>query len=105
MCLIITTFAAIISTIVWYAKAPDFTYKIGMLALMFWGASLMWLGDAIFCVAGGEGFFDLSVDDALLGIVIVMIGLIGWLVYLLANDPKGVLARKSVIEKASKEKA
>ena len=93
MCLIITTFAAIISTIVWYAKAPDFTYKLGTLALMFWGASLMWLGDAIFCVAEGEGFFDLSVDDALLGIVIVMIGLMGWLVVLLANDPKGVMSR------------
>ena len=93
MCLIITTFAAIISTIVWYAKAPDFTYRIGTLALMFWGASLMWLGDAIFCVAGGEGFFDLSKDDALLGMVIVMIGLIAWLVLLLANDPKGVMAK------------
>ncbi len=93
MCLILTTFAAIISTIVWYAKAPDFTYRIGTLALMYWGAALMWLGDAIFSVAGGEGFFDLSLDDTLLGIVIVMIGLIGWLVLLLANDPKGVFAK------------
>jgi hypothetical protein len=60
---------------------------------MYWGAALMWLGDAIFSVAGGEGFFDLSLDDTLLGIVIVMIGLIGWLVLLLANDPKGVFAK------------
>lgn len=100
MCLIITTFAAIISTIVWYAKAPDTTYKIGTLALMYWGASLMWLGDAIFSVAGGEGFFDLSLDDALLGIVIVMIGLIGWLIVLLSSDPKGVLAKLAAPMKA-----
>ncbi len=102
MCLILTTFAAIIATIVWYAKAPDFTYRIGTLALMYWGASLMWLGDAIFSVAGGEGFFDLSLDDTFLGIVIVMIGLMGWLVLLLANDPKGVFAKFLTSQKTSK---
>ena len=104
MCLILTTIAAIVTTIIWYAKA-DFTYKIGTLALMFWGASLMWLGDAIFSFAGGEGFFDLSLDDAMLGIVIIMIGMIGWLVILLSNDPKGLFRKMSASQKASTKKA
>ncbi|MEZ4357497.1 MAG: hypothetical protein R2876_02545 [Eubacteriales bacterium] len=92
MCLIITAFAAVITTIIWYFKAHDKELKLGVLSLMYWGASLMWLVDSIFCVIEGEPFFDLSVDDALLGVVIVLSGLIAWLLILLFNDPKKVLA-------------
>lgn len=92
MCLIITAFAAVITTIIWYFKAHDKEIKLGILALMYWGASLMWLVDSFFCIAEGEPFFDLSVDDAILGLVIVLSGLIAWVLILLCNDPKKVLA-------------
>jgi hypothetical protein len=90
MCLIITAFAAVVTTIVWYFKANDKTIKLGVLALMYWGATIMWLVDAIYCVAEGEPFFDLSADDALLGLVIVLCGLVAWVVILLCSDPKKV---------------
>ena len=42
MYLILTAAAAIVSTVVWYAKLPDTRYRIGFLSLMYWGATLMW---------------------------------------------------------------
>lgn len=72
MCLIITVFAAIITTAVWYISDNARTYNTGMLTLMYWGASLMWTVDGIFRVAEGETFFEVSTDDALLGVVIIM---------------------------------
>lgn len=90
MCLIITAFAAVITTAVWYFKAHDRKIRLGALALMYWGAALMWLVDGFFAVAGGEAFLDLSADDALLGLVIVLCGLVAWVVMLLCSDPKGV---------------
>ena len=92
MCLIITAFAAVITTIIWYFKAPERKLKLGLLSLMYWGATLMWTVDGIFCVAAGEPFFDLSANDAMLGAVIVLCGLIAWLVMLISSDPKKVFA-------------
>ena len=45
MTLLITVFAAAIATILWYNSKAD--RKLGTLALMYWGASLMWLVDAV----------------------------------------------------------
>ncbi len=90
MCLIITAFAAVAVTLVWYFKANQKELKLGVLALMYWGASLMWLVDAFYCVAEGEPFLDLSANDALLGLVIVLCGLVAWVVMLLISDPKKV---------------
>ena len=45
MTLLITVFAAVISTVVWYTRKND-DLKISMLALMYWGASIMWFIDA-----------------------------------------------------------
>jgi hypothetical protein len=92
MCLVITAFAAVITTIIWYFKAHQRELKLGLLALMYWGATLMWLVDAFYALAEGEAFLDLSVDDALLGLVIVLCGLIAWGVALLISDPKKVFA-------------
>ncbi|MGI6212800.1 MAG: hypothetical protein ACOYJJ_09495 [Anaerovoracaceae bacterium] len=100
MCLIITAAAALIATIVWHAKAPDNTCRIGTLALMYWGAALMWLIDSFFSAAGGEGFFDFSAGDALLGVVIVLIGLAAWALLLLVRDRKKVLRKLSTHEKS-----
>ena len=43
MTLVITLLAAAIATIAWYAAGPKSTMKIGALALMYWGAGLMWV--------------------------------------------------------------
>ncbi|MBQ4208642.1 MAG: hypothetical protein II621_10095, partial [Clostridia bacterium] len=47
MTLLITVFAAVIATAVWYTHARSSELKVGMLCWMFWGASLMWLVDAV----------------------------------------------------------
>lgn len=91
MFLIITASAAIIATIVWYVKAPDDKYKLGLLCFIFWGATLMWFVDHVlaFLSEGGE-FFEVTVDAALLGVNIVILGFIIWIIALLIQDPKGV---------------
>ena len=47
MTLLVTVFAAVITTAVWYKKADE-KMMLGPLCWMFWGASIMWLVDAIF---------------------------------------------------------
>ena len=96
MTLLTTVFAAIIATVIWYKGAPKSEMKVGPLCWMFWGASLMWLVDAIFEYAelGAEFFAPAPVDmlnDFYLGLSVVALGLIIWLVILLGNDPKGVV--------------
>ena len=97
MTLLITVFAAIITTILWYNRKND-DMKLGVLMFMFWGASIMWFVDAIFEYAElGAEFFTPEVADMLndsyLGLCVVALGLIIWLVYLLIKDPKGVIKK------------
>ena len=94
MCLVITAFAAVITTIVWYFKMPQSEYLLGRLALMYWGATLMWCVDGFFSVAEGESFLDLSMNDALLGVVVVLCGVVAWIVMVLFKDPKKILLKK-----------
>lgn len=96
MTLLVTVFAAIISTVVWYKRAPDNEMKVGVLCWIFWGASLMWLVDAIFEYAElkAEYFNPAPADmlnDLFLGLSAVALGLVIWLVILLIKDPKGVI--------------
>lgn len=70
--------------------------KVGILCSMYWGASLMWLIDAIFEYneAGAEFFTPAPLDmlnDAFLGVSVVAFGLIIWLAILLIKDPKGIV--------------
>ena len=101
MTLLITIFAAVISTAVWYKNAPANDMKIGVLCWMYWGASLMWLVDAIFEYAelGAEYFTPEAADmlnDSFLGLSVVALGLVIWVVVLLIKDPRGVV-RKAMI--------
>ncbi len=96
MTLLTTVFAAIICTIIWYKTAPKNDMKIGILCWMYWGASLMWLADAIFEYARiqAEYFTPAPLDmlnDLYLGLSVVAFGMIIWLVILLVKDPKGVV--------------
>ena len=102
MTLIITFIAAAIATVLWYAKAPSSDMRLGTLALMYWGATLMWCVDGIAGIIGGEGFIEIvdtaaMLDDAILGIVVVAVGLAAWAIYLVIKDPKQVL-RKSLAD-------
>ncbi len=95
MFLIVTAFAAITATLLWYVKAPNDQYKLGLLSLIFWGATLMWLVDHVmaYLTEGGE-FLEVNLDATMLGVCVVLIGLLVWQVSLLVSDPKRVLFRR-----------
>ena len=98
MTLLVTVFAAIICTVIWYKNAPQNQMKVGILCWMFWGASLMWLVDAIveFIELKEEYFTPEPADmlnDLFLGLSVVALGLIIWLVILLIKDPKGIVKK------------
>lgn len=93
MTLLITVYAAIISTVVWYKNA-DSNMRVGTLCLMYWGASLMWFVDAVveYIELGAEFFTPAAADllnDSYLGLSVVALGLLIWLVILLVKDPDG----------------
>ena len=105
MTLLITVFAAIVSTIVWYQSASREDMRLGVLCLMYWGASIMWFVDAIFEYAElHEKFFTPAladmVNDSYLGLSVVALGLVIWLVLLLIKDPNGVV-RSTLFRKAN----
>ena len=98
--LLITVFAAVISTAVWYKSAPHGEMRVGTLSLIYWGAALMWFVDAIFDYAHrGSELFNPEpgemLNDAYLGLSVVALGLVIWTVTLLVSDPRGVLRKKS----------
>ena len=96
MTLLVTVFAAIICTVLWYKKAPQDEMKLSVLCYLFWGASIMWFVDAIYEYAElGSAFFapapaDL-LNDLFLGLSVVALALIVWLIVLLIKDPRGVI--------------
>ena len=103
MTLLTTVFAAVVCTVVWYKKAPQDEMKVGVLSLMYWGASLMWMVDAIFEYAElqADYFTPAPMDmlnDFFLGLAVVALGLIAWLVILLVKDPKGIV-RGTLLQK------
>ena len=94
MTLLITVFAAVISTVIWYVT--DSNMKLGMLSLMYWGAALMWLVDAVveYIELGAEYFTPATADmlnDSYLGLSVVVLGLVIWLITVLIKDPNGKL--------------
>ncbi len=108
MTLLTTVFAAIICTIIWYCNAPKSQMKISILCFMYWGASLMWLVDAVFEYAEihNEYFTPTPMDmlnDFYLGLSVIALGLVIWLMILLAKDPKGVVKSALFKEKIPKQ--
>ena len=101
MTLLIAVFAAVITTIIWYTNDKRSQLKLGTLTLMYWGASLMWLVDAVveYIELGAEYFTPAPADmlnDTFLGLSVVAFGLIIWLVILLVKDPLKVV-RKTIM--------
>lgn len=78
MYLISTLLVAMAATIAWLRLRERPELNLGLLALMFWGASLMWLVDVAFVVAEGEAFFETTTSAMVLGVVVVVAGLAVW---------------------------
>ncbi|MCD7826833.1 MAG: hypothetical protein LUH14_12895 [Clostridiaceae bacterium] len=98
MTLLTAVIAAIISTVIWYQKDAGNQMKTGTLALVYWGASLMWFVDAVFEYAElGVAYFTPEpadmLNDFFLGISVVAFGMLIWLAMVLIRDPKGVVRR------------
>ncbi len=105
MTLLVSVFAAVICTAIWYKTAPKSEMKVGILCWLFWGASLMWFVDAIFeYVELGAAYFTPEpadmLNDLFLGLSVVALGLIIWIVVLLIKDPKGIIRGKLFRKKA-----
>ncbi len=102
MTLLTAIFAAVVCTVIWYKSESARELKVGILCWMFWGASAMWLVDAIFEYAElhAEYFAPAAEDmlnDLFLGLSVVALALVIWIVVLLVKDPKGVV--KSALSK------
>ena len=96
MTLLISVFAAVICTAIWYRSAPKGEMMVGVLCWLYWGASLMWLVDAIVeYIREGAAYFTPEpadmLNDLYLGFSAVALGLVVWVIVLLVKDPKGVL--------------
>lgn len=98
MCLLITIFAALVFSFLWYTHAKNDSLLFKVPTAIFWGASLMWLIDAVFeYIELKEEFFQQPfadlLNDGILGLCVVAIGLVAWLVVLVVKDPKKVLKK------------
>ena len=108
MTLLTAVFAAVISTAIWYKNAPKNEMMLGVLSFIYWGASLMWLIDAIveYRELGAEYFTPAPkeiLNDLFLGLSAVALGLVIWIVILLIRDPKGAL-KEALLGRSSKKK-
>ncbi len=92
MWLLISAFAAVIVTALWYSKAEDDRYMLRFLGLMLWGSTIMVFVDRAmgYLMRGGE-FLEVSVEAMILGVSMLIAALAVWEVALLLKDPKGVL--------------
>lgn len=92
----ISVFAAVIVTILWYTNENARELKVGLLCYMFWGASLMWMVDAIAeYVELKAAYFTPALEDMIndtfLGLSVVAFALVIWVAYVLMKDPKNVV--------------
>ena len=97
MTLLITVFAAIISSLVWYLNERARKLNISVLCWIFWGASLMWLVDAVVeYIKEGASYFTPSgadmLNDAFLGLTVVAVAMIIWLCVICIKDSEGVIS-------------
>lgn len=96
MTLLITVIFACAVTVIWYRSERE-DMLLHILCLIYWGASLMWLADAVFEYAElGAAYFEPSVlelvNDSFLGLSAAALGFVIWLVILLIKDPCGKIS-------------
>lgn len=98
MTLLLTFIAAIITTLIWYTNETARNLKIGILCYMYWGASLMWMCDAVaeYLELRAEYFQPYAQDmlnDAFLGVSVIVFALVIWLVVMIVKDPMGTVKK------------
>ena len=78
MCELMTIAAAIVFTAVYFAGKRNGKELPAVFTtmLVFWGAALMWSVDCVANALEGEGLFDISVEDTVLGFIILAAGLL-----------------------------
>lgn len=96
MWLITTILMAICATVIW--KFTPKHYKLDILSLMLWGASLMILVDHIVGYEGGS-FVEMETEGLinngiLLGILMVIPVFLIWILILIKQKPKQNLERR-----------
>jgi hypothetical protein len=74
MCLLMTVAAALAASLAWYCNRRKGGMALEILSLTYWSAALMWSVDGFFRLAEAEPFFELTLDDALLGLLVVASG-------------------------------
>ena len=85
---------------IWYTNQKARQLKAGMLCYMYWGASLMWMVDAIaeyieLRAAYFQPALEDMVNDAFLGVSVVALALVIWVVCVLVKDPLIVSAART----------
>ena len=100
MTLLLTCLAAVISTIVWYSSEKARSMKIVTLCYLYWGASIMWLVDAIFEYAElrAEYFtpaIEDMINDTFLGFSVIILGLVIWTATFLIKDPNRLFNKQA----------
>ena len=98
MTLLVTVFAAVFTTLLWY-RLDDKSLMLSIPLFMFWGASIMWFVDAVFeYVKLRDAYFTPApedmLNDAFLGFSGIALVLVIWIVAVLIKDPKGVIRRR-----------
>ena len=80
MCELMTICAAVAFTVAHFALAGRGRRSPAVFTamLMFWGAALMWSVDCVFNAVDGEGLFDISREDTILGFIILAAGLLAF---------------------------
>ena len=99
MTLLLTILAAVTVTIIWYSSEKARELKISTLVFMFWGASLMWLVDAVVeFIEIRDAYFTPAAEDmlndAFLGVSVIALALVIWIVTFLIKDPKHVIFKR-----------
>ncbi|WMI79983.1 hypothetical protein [Anaerotignum sp. MB30-C6] len=87
MYFIITALAAIVTTVFCYNMQDK--HRLSILCFIYWGATLMWLVDHVlaFFIEGGE-LFEMTLDAALLGCLVVLSGFFVWGIILFLKNIK-----------------
>ncbi|MBR0494687.1 MAG: hypothetical protein IJJ71_00740, partial [Treponema sp.] len=77
MCLILTICTAVGFSVAYLSGKKNGTENKSVFTamLMFWAASLMLSMDGVASVVEGVGFFDISVEDTIIGAIIVASGM------------------------------
>ncbi|KAA0006474.1 MAG: hypothetical protein FE045_03030 [Thermoplasmata archaeon] len=88
MWLIIISFAAAITTAIWYVF-DNGKYKLSLLSLILWGSAIMIFVDhAMGYIEEGGEFIETTLNATLLGIVLLIVAIMIWELVLLWSDPK-----------------